>query len=63
MENLLPPKQFFRLNRSFITHFSSIDRIVTLSKSRLKVELKPTNKRDIYISSAMSRSFKEWLNQ
>jgi len=63
LEGLLHPKQFFRLNRSFIAHFSSIDRIITLSKSRLKVELKPLSKRDIYISSAMSRSFKEWLNQ
>ncbi|MEM1325591.1 MAG: LytTR family DNA-binding domain-containing protein [Bacteroidota bacterium] len=62
LEKVLHPKQFFRLNRSFIVHFDSIDRIITLSKSRLKVELKPTARRDIYISAANNRDFKAWLN-
>lgn len=62
LEKVLHPKQFFRLNRSFIVHFDAIDRIVTLSKSRLKVELKPTARRDIYISAANNRGFKAWLN-
>ncbi len=30
------PKQFYRLNRSFITHFSSIKNIFNVSKSRVK---------------------------
>ncbi|MEM8526842.1 MAG: LytTR family DNA-binding domain-containing protein [Bacteroidota bacterium] len=63
LEDLLNPKLFFRLNRSFITHFDSIDRIITLSKSRLKVELKPKARRDIYVSAANNRAFKMWLNQ
>ncbi|MEM0994310.1 MAG: LytTR family DNA-binding domain-containing protein [Bacteroidota bacterium] len=63
LEDLLHPKHFFRLNRSFITHFSSINRIISLSKSRLKVELTPSSRRDIYISAANNRSFKTWLNQ
>ncbi|MEM9917620.1 MAG: LytTR family DNA-binding domain-containing protein [Bacteroidota bacterium] len=63
LEGLLNPKHFFRLNRSFIAHFESIDRMVNLSKSRVKVDLSPAAKREIIISSAKTRSFKMWLNQ
>ena len=62
-EAVLHPQHFFRLNRSFITQFDSIDRIINLSKSRMKIELKPQTKREIIVSSANSRSFKEWLNR
>jgi DNA-binding LytR/AlgR family response regulator len=60
---VLDPHRWFRLNRSFIASFDSIAKIITLSKSRLKVELEPASKRDIFISSANTRSFKEWLNR
>ncbi len=63
LEEVLDPKYFFRLNRSFITHFGSIDRIITLSKSRLKVELSPRARREIFVSAANNRAFKMWLNQ
>ena len=63
LEPLLNPKYFFRLNRSFITHFDSIRNITNLSKSRLKIDLEPNPRRDIFISSAKNRSFKLWLNQ
>ncbi len=63
LENILDPSEFFRLNRSFITHFGSIDKIISVSKSRFKVELKPTHKREIIVSSANSRDFKNWLNK
>ncbi len=63
LESQLHPKNFFRLNRSFITHFKSIDKIINLSKSRLKVELNPKAKREIIVSAANMRKFKKWLNQ
>ena len=63
LENLLDPRQFFRLNRSFITHFSSIKTIFNSSKSRVKVELEPAAKREIMVSSENTQEFKNWLNQ
>jgi DNA-binding LytR/AlgR family response regulator len=63
LEELLDPGRWYRLNRSFIASFESITKIISLSKSRIKVELKPKNQRDIYVSAANTRSFKEWLNQ
>lgn len=62
LENILDPKLFFRLNRSFITHFESIQSMVNVSKSRIKVELYPKAKREIIISSENSQDFKKWLN-
>ncbi len=63
LEELLDPTLFFRLNRSFITHFESIASMVHVSKSRIKIELSPQAKRDIIISTENSQSFKKWLNQ
>ena len=63
LEELLDPTHFFRLNRSFIAHFEAIDKITSMSKSRVKVDLKPGASRDIVVSSANTRAFKEWLNK
>lgn len=63
LEEILDPKIFFRLNRSFIAHFDAIDLITGVSKSRLKVELTPKAKRDIIVSSANTKHFKAWLNK
>lgn len=63
LETLLDPTQFYRLNRSFITHFSSIKNIFNVSKSRVKIELEPSAKREIMVSSENTQEFKAWLNQ
>ncbi len=63
LEEILDPKIFFRLNRSFIAHFDAIHTITGVSKSRLKVDLLPKAKRDIIVSSANTKHFKGWLNK
>jgi len=63
LEELLDPKVFFRLNRSFIANFDSIQSITTMSKSRFKVDLQPAANRDIFVSSVNAKHFKAWLNQ
>jgi len=63
LENLLDPKPFFRLNRSFIANFDAIKNIATITKSRFKVDLNPAASRDIIVSSNNAKHFKAWLNQ
>lgn len=63
LEEILDPSIFFRLNRSFIAHFDSIESIIAVSNSRVKVNLKPAASRDIVVSTANTREFKAWLNQ
>ncbi|MEO1259751.1 MAG: LytTR family DNA-binding domain-containing protein [Bacteroidota bacterium] len=62
LEDLLDPANFFRLNRSFIAHFDAIEKIVSMSKSRVKVYLNPAASRDIVVSTENTRGFKLWLN-
>lgn len=63
LEDLLDPAHFFRLNRSFIAHFDAIDKIIVLSKSRVKVDLKPVTTREVTVSTEQTRDFKAWLNR
>ncbi|MEM6966703.1 MAG: LytTR family DNA-binding domain-containing protein [Bacteroidota bacterium] len=63
LEELLDPNVFFRFNRSFIGQFDSINNIITLSKSRVKVNLSPQARREIVVSTENTRLFKEWLNR
>ena len=63
LEELLDPVHFFRLNRSYIAHFEAIDKITVLSKSRVKVDLKPAAPREVIVSTETARDFKAWLNQ
>ena len=63
LEDLLDPRQFFRLNRSYIARFEAIDKITVLSKSRVKVDMKPAAPREVIVSTETARDFKAWLNQ
>lgn len=62
LENMLEPKQFFRLNRKYITSFSSISEIHTYSNSRLKIILKNCSDNDILVSREKVGAFKDWLD-
>ena len=61
LENLLNPKEFFRINRKVILSISSIGKIHTYFNGRLKLELIPTSKEEIIVSRERVGKFKEWL--
>lgn len=63
VEAMVNPTKFFRLNRKFIAHIDSIAEVLSLSKSRLKVVLKPTppDSDDIYVSAERSALLKNWM--
>lgn len=63
LESLLDPDIFFKFNRSFIGHFDSIESIISVSRSRVKVNLNPAPRRDIIVSTERTREFKVWLNR
>ncbi len=64
LEDLLDPKQFFRLNRKYLVAYPSIQSILTYSNSRLKVNLHDLPKQEqILISREKVGRFKEWLDQ
>ena len=63
LEDLLDPKDFFRINRQFIIHFPAIEVMHAYSKSRIKVGLNPEPEMEAIVSIDKSRKFKEWLNR
>ncbi|MEJ2594633.1 MAG: LytTR family DNA-binding domain-containing protein [bacterium] len=62
LEKQLNPKQFFRINRSMIINYDAISKMVSYSKSRIKIELSPPFSKDAITSTDRSGDFKDWLN-
>jgi len=62
IENLVDPKQFFRVNRKYIINLKAIQDIIAYSNSRLKIKLSPLSDEDIIVSRERVTDFKKWLD-
>jgi len=64
LEEMLDPKMFFRINRKYLVNVGSISNMVTYSRSRIKLELKPKAdiELDAVVSIDRSAEFRKWLN-
>lgn len=62
LEELLPEDAFFRINRQFIICLYAIEEMITYSKGRVKLILKPAAEQDTIVSTERSPVFKKWLN-
>ncbi|AUD05809.1 LytR/AlgR family response regulator transcription factor [Spirosoma pollinicola] len=63
LTTLLNPQRFFRVNRAFLVALDAIQTIHTYSGSKLKVELKPVPRQEIFVSGDRIADFKEWLGK
>ncbi len=61
METLLQGLEFFRINRQFIIHIDAIDNMMSYSKGRVKINLKPACDMETIVSTERSPHFKRWL--
>lgn len=61
LENMIDPKIFFRINRQFIVNFQAIAKMVSFSKSRVKITLNPSCEIETIVSTERSGNFKHWL--
>lgn len=61
LEQILDPKVFFRINRQFIVNIHAIQKMIVVSKSRVKLTLLPATLLDTIVSTERSSVFKEWL--
>lgn len=59
----LNPKEFFRVNRQLIVKFPAIENIHVYPKSKLKIDLQPAMKEDVFVSLDRVAEFKEWLGK
>jgi two-component system, LytTR family, response regulator len=62
LEEVLQPKNFFRVNRSYILHISFIQDVVTYSNSRLKIATLPAWDKEIIVSREKVTDFKNWFD-
>lgn len=60
---LLNPDQFFRVNRSFLVSISAIQSAHTYSGSKLKVDLEPLPRQDVFVSIDRVTEFKDWMGR
>ena len=63
LEQTLAPVSFFRLNRQYITRIGAIDSIHNHFNGRLKINLKHSTDKEIFVSREKASLFKKWLNK
>ncbi|MEM8525846.1 MAG: LytTR family DNA-binding domain-containing protein [Bacteroidota bacterium] len=63
LEQLLDPKQFFRINRKYFIAYDSIQKVINYSNSRLKLQLVgASGEEEIIVSRERVKDFKTWLD-
>lgn len=60
---LLNPNHFYRINRQTIVKLSAIENIHVYSKGRIKLDLSPAMKEEVFVSLDKVVEFKEWLGK
>lgn len=62
LEDILDPKVFFRLNRTYILNINAIKDVLVYSNSRLKITMHQEFDREIIVSREKVNDFKEWFD-
>lgn len=62
LEQELDPKDYFRVNRQYIVHVNSIEKVHNYFNGKLKLKLKNCKDEDIVISRTKTPLFKTWLD-
>jgi DNA-binding LytR/AlgR family response regulator len=63
LAQLVDPHQFFRANRSFLVSLSAIHTVHAYSGGKLKLDLAPAPRQDVFVSGDRITGFKEWLGK
>jgi two-component system, LytTR family, response regulator LytT len=63
LEEIVDPKQFFRLNRKILANIDSIKSIYSLSKTRITIELSPKFPEEVVVSLSRAADFRSWLDK
>lgn len=62
LDEILDPKQYYRVNRSYIVNISSIQDVVVYSNSRLKITPNIKWEKEIVVSRDKVNDFKQWFD-
>ena len=61
LEQMLDPRDFFRINRQYLINLKAIHDMKTYSKARVIITLQPQAKEQPVVSSERAADFKQWL--
>ncbi len=62
LEDVLDPRQFFRINRTYILHIPFVHEVVLYSNSRLKIHTQPAWDKEMIVSREKVNEFKAWFD-
>ncbi|MFD2934695.1 LytR/AlgR family response regulator transcription factor [Spirosoma flavum] len=60
---MLNPAQFFRVNRQFLVARPAIQTIHAYSAGKLKLDLLPSSRHEVFVSLSRITEFKDWLGR
>ncbi|GAB3642230.1 LytR/AlgR family response regulator transcription factor [Spirosoma arcticum] len=63
LTQLLNPRRFFRISRQFLVSLPAIQTIHTFSAGKLKLDLTPKSRQEVFVSGDRMTEFKEWLGK
>ena len=63
LNTLLDPTRFFRVNRAFMVSLDCIQTIHAFSGGKLKLDLQPKPRLEVFVSGDRITLFKEWLGK
>lgn len=63
LTQLLNPQRFFRISRQYLVSLPAIETIHTYSATKLKLDLKPRSRHEVFVSGDRMADFKEWLGK
>ena len=63
LSSLLNPVQFFRVNRQFMVARNAIQMIHAYSAGKLKIDLQPVSRQEVFVSMSRLSEFKDWLGR
>lgn len=61
LTQILPPDDFYRVNRKIIVNIRAILSMTTYSRSRVKLHLNPPFDKNVIVSTEKTPGFKDWL--
>jgi DNA-binding LytR/AlgR family response regulator len=62
VEQVVDPAGFFRVNRKYLVSASSITDIISYTNSRLRLDIRGSQDRDIIVARERVQDFKTWLD-
>jgi DNA-binding LytR/AlgR family response regulator len=62
LEDLLDPREFFRINRKMICSIKAVVQIENYFNGRLLLELTPAFNEEVFVSRQRVKDFREWLD-